>query len=356
MYTQLYVNLFLCLVLLSVVVMPVAAQDREASTLIKETIPGPQRLSETNTAIQSGIVVDTLRNFEITPEIFLWESGGAGVSNEGWVHGTNIFADRAKGTKLSVPDEAIQYAITEVLVTFAFKAATVTTQTYNIQVYTVDETSGGPGTEIASQTFNMADLDLDDDLETPALLQGHVFTEPVEVPAAFFVVVNFGEYGESDVTNLAIAASDLLGRFVEEDWELLFSNEWVNISTSWFENADNGWNMWVEAIVEPVMVTTNIEDSEVPQEEFLRLYPNPFRSVATIEYSLPIASTVSLDVYDLLGRSVKTLIDGVVQTPGIHAVQWDGTDDAGQALANGVYMYSLRTGDQQLTRTVVVFR
>ncbi len=73
-------------------------------------------------------------------------------------------------------------------------------------------------------------------------------------------------------------------------------------------------------------------------------YPNPFNSSATITFDLPHASHVTLLVYDALGRKVTTLVEGR-KSVGRYTVQWDGTNNAGQPVASGVYLYRLIAGD-----------
>ena len=70
-----------------------------------------------------------------------------------------------------------------------------------------------------------------------------------------------------------------------------------------------------------------------------RSYPNPFKPSATIEYSLPEESRVSITVFDVSGRTVTTLVDGV-KAAGTHSVQFDGS-----SLTPGVYFYRLTAGD-----------
>jgi hypothetical protein len=72
-------------------------------------------------------------------------------------------------------------------------------------------------------------------------------------------------------------------------------------------------------------------------------YPNPFNPVTTIRYGVPVAGRVLLDVYDIAGRRIRTLVDG--DTPaGYHSVEWDGRNDAGVGVASGVYMMVMRGG------------
>jgi hypothetical protein len=69
-------------------------------------------------------------------------------------------------------------------------------------------------------------------------------------------------------------------------------------------------------------------------------FPNPFNPSTTIEFGIPEASYVSLIVYDLNGLKVNELLKGEV-LPGVHAVQWDGTNENGIKMSSGVYLYTL---------------
>lgn len=84
-------------------------------------------------------------------------------------------------------------------------------------------------------------------------------------------------------------------------------------------------------------------------------YPNPFAAQTTISYRLDARGAATLEVFDLLGRRVRVLVDGE-QLAGPHAATWDGRDGAGRLVANGVYLVRLRTGDASATRRVSVLR
>ncbi|MCX6135064.1 MAG: T9SS type A sorting domain-containing protein [Ignavibacteriales bacterium] len=84
-------------------------------------------------------------------------------------------------------------------------------------------------------------------------------------------------------------------------------------------------------------------------------YPNPFNPTTAISYQLSAVSSVALKVYDVLGREVMTLVNGV-QAPGSHSVGWDGRDSRGEAVSSGVYLYQLRAGGSAMTRKMVLLR
>lgn len=106
---------------------------------------------------------------------------------------------------------------------------------------------------------------------------------------------------------------------------------------------------------------TGIQDSEpakvaIPHPFFLgQGYPNPFGSSATIRYSIAKDSQVGLVVYNVLGESVRTLIDQR-QSSGSYSVVWNGRDAAGQHLGAGLYFVSLRVGKEQISTRMVLAR
>jgi hypothetical protein len=84
-------------------------------------------------------------------------------------------------------------------------------------------------------------------------------------------------------------------------------------------------------------------------------YPNPFSGSTRIEFSVAEAGTVSLQVFDLLGREVQSLVDEQLNA-GHHSVTWDGRDASGQSLPSGVYVYRLKVGAQQAARMLTLTR
>ena len=69
-------------------------------------------------------------------------------------------------------------------------------------------------------------------------------------------------------------------------------------------------------------------------------HPNPFNARTVIRYMLPEAGFVRLTIYDLLGREVRCLTDGM-QRMGYHSVVWDGQDEKGREVSSGLYLYRL---------------
>jgi hypothetical protein len=82
-------------------------------------------------------------------------------------------------------------------------------------------------------------------------------------------------------------------------------------------------------------------------------YPNPFNAHTTIEYALPQESQVRLVIYDALGQSVRTLIEGI-QPAGYQRAVWDGRNDSGGNVRSGVYFCQLEIGLQKFIRKMIL--
>ena len=101
---------------------------------------------------------------------------------------------------------------------------------------------------------------------------------------------------------------------------------------------------WLRGVKYPLSVTA---DNPQPHRSSFRLqqnYPNPFNSSTQITFELSSAGEVSLQVYNLIGQKVRTLVNGR-KLVGTHRVKWNGRDDLGQPVASGVYIYRLSAGE-----------
>jgi hypothetical protein len=83
--------------------------------------------------------------------------------------------------------------------------------------------------------------------------------------------------------------------------------------------------------------------------------PNPFNPVTEIEFGLPSAQTIALEVYDVSGRLVSTLASGTYSA-GYHSAVWRGTDDHGTEVSTGVYFYRLVTEEKVLTKKMLMLK
>ncbi len=75
-------------------------------------------------------------------------------------------------------------------------------------------------------------------------------------------------------------------------------------------------------------------------------FPNPFNPETTIKYQLPDANEVTLEVFNMLGQVVRTMVDREFQNAGRYNYQWDATNDSGQPLSSGIYFYRVTAGGE----------
>ncbi len=97
-------------------------------------------------------------------------------------------------------------------------------------------------------------------------------------------------------------------------------------------------------------------DEDVPLvTELTGNYPNPFNPNTSINFSLSNVGHVTLDVYNLRGQKVNTLVDETMQ-PGYHTVNWDGRDKNDRPVASGIYFYRMQTGEYTYIRKMMLIK
>jgi hypothetical protein len=103
------------------------------------------------------------------------------------------------------------------------------------------------------------------------------------------------------------------------------------------------------------MIEDHQYDLEVVRFVLGPVSPNPFTEAAVISFSAPRATGVSIDVYDVNGRLVQTVLSGQVEA-GTHQVSWDGRDSSGSKVARGVYFCRMNAGEFSATEKMVMLQ
>jgi hypothetical protein len=99
-----------------------------------------------------------------------------------------------------------------------------------------------------------------------------------------------------------------------------------------------------------------IAEETLPTSFFLaQNYPNPFNPTTSISFGLPKTAIVTLDIYNLLGQHVKTLLDGNLNA-GYKTIIWDGKDEAGASVSSGLYFYKLDTGSFKESKKMTLLK
>ena len=179
---------------------------------------------------------------------------------------------------------------------------------------------------------------------------------------------------DSDVTYKLTVTLDYLGNVYTQDYENITDSS-TAIST--YEYAvfmtDLNLSLWnIDYVVEAsdeeftvisqagefILVNTSLSiASEIIPEAFAlhQNYPNPFNPITSLRYDLPQDGLVNVTVYDMIGRIVKTLVNGS-QTAGYKSIQWNATNDRNETVSAGVYLYSIEAGDFRQTKKMVILK
>ena len=84
-------------------------------------------------------------------------------------------------------------------------------------------------------------------------------------------------------------------------------------------------------------------------------YPNPFNPTTTLRYDLADDAMVTISIYDLMGRSIRLLVNRR-QTAGYRFIQWDATNNLGEPVSAGMYLYTIQAGDFRQTKKMVLLK
>ncbi|MEC9456824.1 MAG: T9SS type A sorting domain-containing protein, partial [Candidatus Neomarinimicrobiota bacterium] len=84
-------------------------------------------------------------------------------------------------------------------------------------------------------------------------------------------------------------------------------------------------------------------------------YPNPFNPTTQIKYDLPEDAMVSITIYDVMGRSIRSLVN-TTQSAGYRSIQWDATNNLGEPVSAGMYIYMIQAGNFTQTKKMVLLK
>ncbi len=103
------------------------------------------------------------------------------------------------------------------------------------------------------------------------------------------------------------------------------------------------------------ILLATLHAATVLRPHLYRSYPNPCRTSAAISFEIPDRTRVTLRIFDLTGRLVRTLIDGVYDA-GVHGALWDGQTDSGVDVSSGMYFYRMKADAYTSARKLLVLR
>jgi len=109
-----------------------------------------------------------------------------------------------------------------------------------------------------------------------------------------------------------------------------------------------------EFVLNNTLLSTN---SEIIPEVFAlhQNYPNPFNPITQIRYDLPETKYVSINIYDVMGRKIKSLVNSI-QDAGYRSIHWNAMSDLGQPVSGGMYIYTIQAGEFRQTNKMVLLK
>ena len=107
-------------------------------------------------------------------------------------------------------------------------------------------------------------------------------------------------------------------------------------------------------IIEPSL--SIVKNNNLPINYALHsAYPNPFNPTTKISYDLPENEYVSINIFDLMGRQIKSLVNKK-QFAGFRSIQWDATNNSGQPVSAGIYIYTIQAGEFRQTKKMLFLK
>jgi hypothetical protein len=107
--------------------------------------------------------------------------------------------------------------------------------------------------------------------------------------------------------------------------------------------------------------TTNCEQVSIIDEtlpityKLYNAYPNPFNPRTTLHYDLPEDGFVNITIYDMMGRVVSNLVSSQ-QNAGYKSIQWNATNNIGEPVSAGLYLYTIQAGKFRQTKKMVLLK
>ncbi|MEJ2635409.1 MAG: T9SS type A sorting domain-containing protein [Calditrichia bacterium] len=148
-------------------------------------------------------------------------------------------------------------------------------------------------------------------------------------------------YSEGDTVKLSVVIWDLdysSADVFSQDLSDYAPNWW---GAQWVDPTFEKYFMYRDVVLSPQASGINDKPAAMINSFSLEQnYPNPFNPATHIRYNLPVTTTLTVEVYNILGKKVATLFEGK-QNAGAHTLIWNGTDNAGSRVASGVYFYKM---------------
>ena len=119
--------------------------------------------------------------------------------------------------------------------------------------------------------------------------------------------------------------------------------------------ASGGAVYWEDSFALTIEALNVVQDNFPTKYSLGEAFPNPFNPTTKISYDLPNREFVSVDIYNLMGRHIKSLVS-MIQDPGHRTIEWNATSDNGQPVSAGMYIYTIQAGNFMETKKMVLLK
>ncbi|QXD16622.1 T9SS type A sorting domain-containing protein [Rhodocaloribacter litoris] len=323
-------------------------------------IAGPVNFRYAASWTPSGAGLTTASIVQDDGNLYVYDDNG-----NGWIFTTGAQAQGAVANRMEVPAGTV--ALDRVLIAPFFEDQFGGADgPRNVAVTVWADANGRPGAELFSLVQNLGTSYFPINFQTPCALTLQTSTAPC--PISNFWEVDLSAYHSqlNDLPEVIWVGYKETG--TDTNYMVIVPSRHPAESVSWVRLSNGNWaELWVLSLSSGASLRNTsipiraefLVDTATPVEEMAEVpaavvlepnRPNPFNPVTTIAYRLDRPTEVRLAVYDVLGRRVATLVDGL-RPAGRHEVVFDAT-----GRASGLYVYRLETPAQVLTRTMVLLR
>jgi len=267
----------------------------------------------------------------------------------GYVSGVNSYKDIGKYQRFDLKQNDVLAAFRAY---FGVKQIVGAPDTVTMVVRTMKAAApGAPDSLLQSFPFTTDMMD--------TAMVGNLFFlhQPVKTKGPLFIGFEWSAAGND--TFAILTDKDGEGDKAGRAWERFEDGSFNDFGT--LLNPTFSWDLDIDLGIEAyyhksTLVGVEEVNTMVPSQYALEQnFPNPFNPTTTIRFALPAMGTARLTVYDILGRQVRTLLNGEVGA-GFHSVVWDGRNDLGRQVATGMYIYRIEAGSFISTKKMMLLK
>ena len=178
------------------------------------------------------------------------------------------------------------------------------------------------------------------------------------------VTLNWDISGANDLSHYNVYRANVPDFNIDESYflgesdEPVYSDDVTDIGEYYYvvTAVDIHENEGVPSEAVSVTLLTLEEIHGLPDEFVMHQnYPNPFNPTTTLRYDIPEDGNVSILIYDMMGRQIRTLVNRNVSA-GYHFIQWDGTNQSGSPVSAGVYIYILQSENYRSLKKMILLK